>query len=141
MKYAKLEDGVLRFAPKVLRADGKTMINPNADTLKTHGYLPIAEDIMPIAMEGCEVQSAGYAVEDGQIVHKWVQVAKPVPTDEAISALRAQAYRDRVDPITCEVQRLRDMGGTHDEIVDAMARRDAEVAKIKAEYPYAEGCQ
>ena len=97
MKYARLKDGVLRFAPKVIRAKGRTLINPTAEVLKAHGYLPIAEDIMPMAMEGCEVQSAGYAVEDGQIVHKWIQVEKPIPTQEEISALRQSAYEQECD--------------------------------------------
>lgn len=69
---------------------------------------------------------------DGQLV--W-QVGK---SREEISALRAQAYRDRVDPITCEISRLRDMDGAFEDIADAMARRDDEVAKIKAELPYNE---
>jgi hypothetical protein len=136
MKYAKLEDGVLQYAPKVLHTDDKTFINPNAETFKAHGYLPIAEDIMPMAMDGYEVQSVGYVVEDGQIVHKWEQIAKPIPTQEELSALRSQAYRNRVDPITCEISRLRDMGGTEDEIAEAIVRREHEVANIKAEFPY-----
>lgn len=137
MTYGKLIDGKLTYAPKVLRVDGKTIINPNGDTLKAYGYLPvITEDVMPIAEEGHTVQPAGYAVEDGQIVHKWIQVEKPIPTQEEIEALRAAAYRERVDPLTCQISRLRDMGGTEDEIAEAMARREQEVASIKREMPY-----
>ena len=57
--------------------------------------------------------------------------------DEAKQA-RAAAYRATVDPITCEIQRLRDMGGTDEEIAEAEARREAAVAAIKAQWPYPE---
>ena len=57
---------------------------------------------------------------------------------EEIEAARAAAYRERVDPITCEIQRLRDMGGSAEEIAEADARRAEAVAAIKAQYPYPE---
>lgn len=55
-----------------------------------------------------------------------------------VRALREALYKLHVDPITCEIQRLRDMGGTADEIADAEARREAAVASIKAQWPYPE---
>ena len=60
----------------------------------------------------------------------------PAPTHEEIEQARAAAYRGRVDPITCEISRLRDMGGTADEIAEAEVRRDAAVLAIKAQWPY-----
>lgn len=60
--------------------------------------------------------------------------------DEAEQA-RAAAYRERVDPITCEIARLRDMGGTDEEIAEAEARREAAVAAVKAQFPYPEGAE
>ena len=62
----------------------------------------------------------------------------PAPTHEEVEQARAAAYRATVDPITCEIQRLRDMGGTADEIAEAEARREAAVAAIKAQWPYPE---
>ena len=62
----------------------------------------------------------------------------PVPTHSEIEAARAAAYRERVDPITCEIARLRDMGGSAEEIAEAEARREAAVAAIKAQWPYPE---
>lgn len=136
-KYAKLEDGILRFAPKVLRVDGKTIINPNGETLKAYGYLPIAEDIMPMAMEGYEVQSAGYAVEDGQIIHKWEQVEKPIPTQEEISALRQSAYERECDPYLVAYQGYLVEGDTEkaESARKAYLRAKAEVRK---RLPYTE---
>lgn len=65
----------------------------------------------------------------------------PAPTREEIEAARAAAYRERVDPITCEIARMRDMGGTEAEITEAEVRREAAVAAVKAQWPYPEGAE
>lgn len=88
-----------------------TIFNPNAETLKAHGFEPY----MPPEPE--EPQP---------------------PTAEDITRWRKAAYVQRVDPITCEISRLRDMGGTPEEIEVARIRRILEVEAIKAEYPYPE---
>lgn len=62
--------------------------------------------------------------------------APSAPTHEEIEAARAAAYRQTVDPITCEIARLRDMGGTEAEISEAEARREAAVASVKEQHPY-----
>ena len=64
--------------------------------------------------------------------------APSAPTREEIEAARAAAYRATVDPITCEIQRLRDMGGSAEEIAEAEARRAEAVAAIKEQHPYPE---
>lgn len=90
-----------------------TIFNPTEATLKAHGYEPyIAPVVEPTA-----------------------------PTHEEIEAARAAAYRERVDPITCEIQRLRDMGGSAQEIAEAEARRAEAVAAIKAQWPYPEDAE
>lgn len=91
-------------------------------------------------------------VVDGALV--WVRVAidepaeqapappaPSAPTHEEIEATRAAAYRATVDPITCEIQRLRDMGGSAAEIAEAEVRRAEAVAAIKAQWPYPEGAE
>lgn len=55
-----------------------------------------------------------------------------------VRALREALYKLHVDPITCEIQRLRDMCGSAEEIAEAEARREAAVAAIKAQWPYPE---
>lgn len=86
-------------------------------------------------------------VVDGALVWERVAIEEPeeqepadppVPTRADIEAARAAAYRATVDPITCEIQRLRDMGGTPEEIAEAEARRAEAVAAIKVQYPYPE---
>lgn len=58
------------------------------------------------------------------------------PTAEEITALRKAAYTTRVDPITCEIERLKEMGGTEEELEAARRRRAEAVAAIKSAYPY-----
>ena len=62
----------------------------------------------------------------------------PAHTHEEIEQARAAAYRATVDPLTCEIARLRDMGGSAEEIAEAEARRETAVAAIKGQYPYPE---
>lgn len=89
-------------------------------------------------------------VVDGALIWARVAIDEPAeqapaeppepsaPTHEEIEKARAAAYRATVDPITCEIARLRDMGGTADEIAEAEARRAEAVSAIKAQYPYPE---
>lgn len=59
------------------------------------------------------------------------------PTHAEIEALRAAAYRDRVDPLTCQIQRMEDMGAAASEIDALRAVRDATFYAIQREFPYA----
>lgn len=64
---------------------------------------------------------------------------KPEPTKEEIQALRSDAYKTEVDPITCHIQRLGDEEQTAEiiaEIASLVEERKAKVAEIKARYPY-----
>jgi hypothetical protein len=64
---------------------------------------------------------------------------KPEPTKEEIQALRSDAYKAEIDPITCHIQRLGDEEQTAEvitEIANLVAERKAKVAEIKARYPY-----
>lgn len=87
-------------------------------------------------------------VVDGTLIWARVAIEEPAerapaeppepaaPTHEEIEQARAAAYRATVDPITCEIARLRDMGGSAAEIAEAEARRAEAVAAIKAQWPY-----
>jgi hypothetical protein len=64
---------------------------------------------------------------------------KPEPTKEEVQALRSDAYKAEVDPITCHIQRLGDEEQTAEvitEIANLVAERKAKVEEIKARYPY-----
>lgn len=67
-------------------------------------------------------------------------VPGPTPEEarEAARAARQAAYRERVDPLTAEISRLRDMAPADPRIAEAEAERERAVASIVAEYPYPE---
>lgn len=66
---------------------------------------------------------------------------KPAPTHEEIQETRRQLYIAQKDPITCQIQSLRDEEQTEEiiaEIEALKAERSAVVEKIKSENPYPE---
>lgn len=58
------------------------------------------------------------------------------PTREDVREARAAAYRERVDPLTAEIARLRDMAPSDPRIAEAEAERERAVAEIVAAHPY-----
>ena len=67
--------------------------------------------------------------------------AKPEPTKEEQQKAREEAYKAKVDPITCHINRLKDEEQTPKviaEIASLVEERKAKVAEIKARYPYSE---
>lgn len=93
-----------------LKTANGVIFNPTVETLAAHGFEPYEPP--------AQVQQ--------------------VLTAEEISELRKAAYITRVDPITCEIERLKEMDGTFEEIEAARNRRAEVVAAIKSEYPYPE---
>ena len=77
---------------------------------------------------------------DGQWYVDGYAPVKPEPTKEEIQALRSEAYKAEVDPITCHIQRLGDEEMTTSEleaeIRALIEERKAKVEEIKARYPY-----
>ena len=67
---------------------------------------------------------------------------KPIPTEEEIRQLRANAYALEVDNITAHISRLRDEEQTEEVIAEISAlieERALKVEEIKQRYPYPEG--
>lgn len=65
----------------------------------------------------------------------------PAPTKDEVSEIRRQLYIAQKDPITCQIQSLRDEEQTEEviaEIEALKAERSAIVEKIKSENPYPE---
>lgn len=68
-------------------------------------------------------------------------IEKPTPTKEEVSQIRRQLYIEQKDPITCQIQALKDEPQTEEiisEIETLKAERAEIVAKIKEENPYPE---
>lgn len=76
---------------------------------------------------------------DGKRYFKGDEPARPEPTKEEISETRRQLYIAEKDPITCQIQALRDEEQTEEimEQIESLKEERARVVeKIKAENPY-----
>lgn len=62
----------------------------------------------------------------------------PTPTHAEVEQARQAAYRERVDPLTAEISRLRDMAPDDPRIAEAESEREAAVSAIVAANPYPE---
>ena len=75
--------------------------------------------------------------------YRTVKNPEPLPpTKEEQRENRAFAYQQYVDPITCNIDRLRDEEQTEEviaEIEQLKLERNAKVEEIKARYPYPVG--
>ena len=90
-----------------------------------------------IGMTEMEVEQA----YDGSWYLAGYAPAKPAPTKEEQQKAREEAYKAKVDPITCHINRLKDEEQTPEvvaEIASLVEERKAKVAEIKARYPYSE---
>lgn len=88
-----------------------------------------------IGMVEMEVEQA----YNGSWYVKGYAPVKPEPAKEEIQALRSEAYKTEVDPITCHIQRLGDEEQTAEvitEIASLVEERKAKVEEIKSRYPY-----
>lgn len=73
-------------------------------------------------------------------LHNGVYVCElPEPTKEEQQKARENAYKAKVDPITCHINRLKDEEQTPEviaEIAQLVEERKAKVEEIKQRYPY-----
>lgn len=92
IKYGKLENNQLRYAPNILLVGKEQIINAPADTYKSQGWLPIVNTEQPEAKEGF-YYSPYYAEVDGSIVQQWEKHEIPA-TDEATETDYINALED-----------------------------------------------
>lgn len=132
-KYAKIVDGHLEYAPR--NKDGVSNWINDEEAVLEAGYLPLEEIETP---ENSYV--TGYTIDGNKIVPVFYTLPKPLPlTKEEQRQNRAAAYRLEKDPITCQIQSLRDEEQTPEvvaEIAALVEERKAKVEEIKARYPY-----
>ena len=83
--FGKLEDGILIYAPSVLRVGDKQIISPDKDDYLNSGYLPIVTGDDLEYKEGFEIVTSYKVVEESQ-----------APDGEMIPKhiLRVQEYRE-----------------------------------------------
>lgn len=71
MKYGKLIDGALSWAPKGAELEGGAwQIPPSAEWLKANGYVEVEETPMPEPEPNCSY-SFEWTEKDGKIVRVW----------------------------------------------------------------------
>lgn len=80
--YGKLENGVLRYAPKKLPGDGTIVYNPSAGMYAAAGYKPVTFTEPPEAPEGYYYES-GWEEQGEAIVQTWILTPMPDDIDEA----------------------------------------------------------
>lgn len=86
MKYAKLINGVLRYAPKKVTVGDTLIFNPTGETLTALGYYPLSYTDMPEdAPEGYHYESGWQQGEDS-IIQTWTLVEDDdeITDDEAL---------------------------------------------------------
>jgi hypothetical protein len=78
--FGNLIEGALTYAPSVLVIDGRTILNPNAESYAAAGYLPVV-DAAPIVppREGYHYTPDGWEEREGAIRRVWREEANPPP--------------------------------------------------------------
>ena len=78
--FGKLTGGELTYAPTALIIDGRTILNPNAESYAAAGYLPVdtSEPSEP-PREGYHWTPDGWEERDGAIRRVWREEANPPP--------------------------------------------------------------
>ena len=106
------------------------------------GQIIYLDDNYPEAVDWCDGNNATIIeIEPDENGRRFQIVEKEthIPTYEEQRIARENAYQNEVDPITCNINRLRDENPVpEDEIAELIAERGAKVEEIKARYPYPE---
>lgn len=98
--YAKLQNGMLRSAPKTVTWKGCTVNNPSADKLMELGYKPVRYTDMPEnTTEGKHYESS-WEESDTKIIQTWTLADDPVyPEPELTPDERLDKVEQRTDTL------------------------------------------
>lgn len=98
--YAKLQNGMLRSAPKTVTWNGCTVNNPSADKLVELGYKPVIYTDMPTeVVEGKHYEST-WEETDTEITQVWNLADDPVyPEPEPTAEERLDKVEQRTDTL------------------------------------------
>lgn len=88
MKYAKLIDGVISFAPRTVVVGDRQIGNPRPETLIELGYKPVTYTDPPTVEEGY-IAVPGWTETEEAIVQTWTVEEEPdeVDADRALEIL------------------------------------------------------
>ena len=132
MKYAKIINNNLIYAPR--NKNGISNWINDEKAVLADGYLPVNLQAIPTGE-----YLVGYEVVNNIIVCKTERENKN--TCEYVKNVRAELYKKNVDPLTLQIQRLRDKEQTPEiieEIAKLVEERDMRAEEIDLENPYPE---
>lgn len=84
--YAKLQNGMLRSAPKTVTWNGCTVNNPSAEKLMELGYKPVVYTDMPENTTEGKHYESGWTDTESEIVQTWTLVDDPVYPEPELSS-------------------------------------------------------
>lgn len=84
--YAKLQNGILRSAPKTVQWNGCTVNNPSDDKLVELGYKPVRYTDMPENIVEGKHYESGYEETETEITQVWNLVEDPVYPEPELSS-------------------------------------------------------
>lgn len=76
--YAKLQNGILRSAPKTVQWNGCTVNNPSAEKLAELGYKPVRYTDMPTDAESGKHYESSWTESETEITQVWNLEDDPV---------------------------------------------------------------
>jgi len=86
MKYAKLINGVIEYAPKKIKHDDSITYNPPVEMITELGYKPLIETPMPEAPEGFHYVLS-YRDDGTNIIYVWTMFEDEPDADEIVNIL------------------------------------------------------
>ena len=84
--HAKLQNGLLRSAPKTITLDGRTINNPYDNELEQLGYKPVVYTDMPADAPDGKHYESGWTETDTDIRQVWTLTDDPVYPEPELSA-------------------------------------------------------
>lgn len=84
--HAKLQNGFLRSAPKIITLDGHTINNPYPEELEELGYKPVVYTDMPTEVTEGKHWESGWTEEENAIKQVWTLVDDPIYPEPELSA-------------------------------------------------------
>ena len=83
MRYGKLIDGNIVYAPRKLRGDEYTVYNPTEEQLTEAGYKPVTYTDAPVVEPGY-IAVPGWTETETEIVQTWTVELAPVTEEDAL---------------------------------------------------------
>ena len=98
--YAKLQNGILKRAPKTVTWRNCTVNNPSADKLVELGYKPVRYTDMPENTESGKHYESGWTEAETEIVQTWTLTDDPeYPEPELTAEERLDKVEQRTDTL------------------------------------------